>query len=154
MILKPPKELLDLLKTYDRGIQELTLALRELVIDELAPCHEYILEVYIISLTYGPTERLKDGICYIGVQRSYINLGFHHGASLRDHQGILEGDGKQMRHIKIRSMEDLQNPAIRAYLREASERAGHEVTREKIRTVTTAVKRKSSPKRSVGATRL
>jgi hypothetical protein len=154
MTLKPPKELLDLLKTYDRDIQELTLALRDVVIDELAPCHEYILEVYIISLTYGPTDRLKDGICYIGVQRNYVNLGFHHGASLRDPQGILEGDGKQMRHIKIRSMEDVMSPAIRTYLREASERAGHEITNDKVRMVMTAVKRKSSPKRSIGATRL
>ena len=154
MALKPPKELLDLLKTYDRGIQELTLALRDVVIDELAPCHEYILEVYIISLNYGPTDRLKDGICYIGVQRNHVNLGFHHGASLRDPQGILEGDGKQMRHIKIKSMEDLMNPAIRAYLQEAAERAGHEIGSDKVRTVTTAVKRKSSPKRIIGATRL
>ena len=154
MALKPPKELLDLLKTYDRGIQELTLALRELVTEELAPCHEYILEVYIISLNYGPTERLKESICYIGVQDSYINLGFHRGTSLRDPQGILEGTGKQMRHIKIRTMEDLLNPAIRAYLQEASERAGHEIASDEVRTVTTAVKRKSSLKRSIGVTRL
>jgi hypothetical protein len=154
MGLKPPKELLDLLKAYDRGIQELTLALRELVIEELAPCHEYILEVYIISLSYGPTDRLKDGICYIGVQGSYINLGFHHGTSLRDPQGILEGTGKHMRHIKIRTMEDLLNPTIRVYLQEASERAGHETTSDKVRTVTTTIKRKSSAKRSIGVSRL
>jgi hypothetical protein len=154
MALRPPKELLDLLKTYDRGIQELALALREVVIEELAPCHEYILEVYIISLNYGATERLKDSICYIGVLKDHVNLGFHHGASLRDPQGILEGTGKQMRHIKIRSMEDLLHPAIRAYLQEASERAGHEITSDTVRTVTTAVKRKSSPKRSIGTTRL
>jgi hypothetical protein len=48
----PPKELLELLKTYDRDIQELALALRQVVIEELAPCCEYILEVYIISLGF------------------------------------------------------------------------------------------------------
>ena len=59
-----------------------------------------------------------------------------------------------MRHIKIRNMSDLFRPAIRAYLQEACERAGYEVATEKERTVTTVVKRKSLPKRTVGTTRV
>lgn len=149
---KPPKELLDLLKPYDRGIQELTLALRQLVLEELAPCCEYIVEVYIVSLLYGPTHRMKDGICYIGVIRDHVNLGFIRGSELADPQRILEGTGKLMRHIKIRTMADLLRPAIRAYLQEACERAGYEVSTETAKTVTTAVKRKALPKRTVGTT--
>jgi len=154
LMVKPPKELLDLLKRYDRGVQELTLALRELVLEELAPCYEYIVEVYIVSILYGPTHRMKDGICYIGVIKDHVNLGFIRGSELADPQRILEGTGKQMRHIKIRNMSDLERPAIRAYLQEACERAGYEVATDKERTVTTAVKRKSSAKRMVGTTRI
>ena len=151
---KPPKELIDLLKPYDRGVQELTLALRELVLEELAPCCEYIVEVYIVSILYGPTHRMKDGICYIGVIKDHVNLGFIRGSELADPQRILEGTGKQMRHIKIRNMSDLERPAIRTYLQEACERAGYEVATDKEKTVTTAVKRKSSAKRMVGTTRI
>ncbi len=151
---KPPKELLDLLKSYDRGIQELTIALRQLVLEEMAPCCEYILEVYIVSLLYGPTHRMKDGICYIGVIKDHINLGFIRGSELADPQRILEGAGKQMRHIKIRNMSDLLRPAVRAYLREACDLAGYEVATGKERTVDTVVKRKSSPKRAIGTTRV
>ena len=151
---KPPKELLDLLKPYDRGIQELAIALRQLVIEEMAPCCEYILEVYIVALHYGPTHRMKDGVCYIGVMKDHVNLGFIRGSELSDRQRILEGAGKQMRHIKIKDMSDLFRPAIRAYLQEACERAGHEVATDKERTVTTVVKRKSLPKRSLGTTRV
>jgi Domain of unknown function (DU1801) len=151
---KPPKDLLDLLKTYDRGIQELTLGLRELVLEEMAPCCEYIVEVYIVSILYGPTHRMKDAICYIGVIKDHVNLGFHRGSELSDPERILEGTGKQMRHIKIRNMSDLDRPAIRAYLQEACERAGFEVASDKERTVTTAVKRKSSAKRALGTTRV
>jgi hypothetical protein len=150
----PPKDLLDLLKPYERGVQELAIALRRLVLDEMAPCCEYILEVYIVSLLYGPTPRPKDAICYIGVIRDHVNLGFPHGSELRDPQRILEGTGKQMRHIKIRKMPDLDQPAIRAYLQEACERAGHTVEARRERTVTTFLKRKSSPKRSLGAARV
>src|SRR5438128_9286003 len=116
----------------------------------MAPCCEYILEVYIIALHYGPTHRMKDGICYIGVIKDHVNLGFIHGSQLADPQRILEGTGKQMRHIKIRNMSDLFHPAIRAYLQEACERAGHEVASQNERTVNTAVKRKALPKRIVG----
>jgi len=154
LMVKPPKELLDLLKRYNRGVQELTLALRELVLEELAPCCEYIVEVYIVSILYGPTHRMKDGICYIGVIKDHVNLGFIRGSELADPQRILEGTGKQMRHIKIRNMSDLERPAIRTYLQEACERAGYEVATDKEKTVTTAVKRKSSAKRMVGTTRI
>src|SRR5207248_972862 len=154
MVSSPPKELLELLRPYDRAIQELTLALREVVIEEMAPCCEYRLEVYIVSLIYGSTPRFKDNICYIGVMKNHINLGFHRGADLSDPQRILEGTGKQMRHIKIRNMSDAFRPAIRTYLQEACERAGHDVAAGKARTVTTLVKTKSAPKRGIGTTRV
>jgi hypothetical protein len=153
-VAKPPKELLDLLKPYNRGIQELTIALRQLVLEEMAPCCEYILEVYIISLLYGPTHKMKDAICYIGVMKDHVNLGFLRGNALSDPQRILEGEGKHMRHIKIRIMSDLLRPAIRAYLQEACERAGFEVATERERTVSTVVKRKSQPKQAVGTNRI
>lgn len=147
----PPKDLLNLLKRYDSDVQELTLALREVVLDELAPCYENILEVYMISLVYASSERvMKDGICYIGVLKDRVNLGFHHGMHLRDTCGLLEGTGKSMRHIKVRHMSDALNPAIRSYLQEARERIGHEVQSGAKRTVTISVKRKAEEKRVIG----
>jgi Domain of unknown function (DU1801) len=143
---KPPKELLDLLKPYDRGVQELTVALRQLVLEELAPCCEYIVEVYIVSILYGPTHRMKDGICYIGVIKDHVNLGFIRGSELADPQRILEGTGKQMRHIKIRNMSDLERPAVRAYLQEACEARGLRGFHRQREDRDDSLKRKSSTK--------
>jgi hypothetical protein len=140
---KPPKGLLDLLKRYDRNVQEVALALRDIVIEELAPCHERIFEVYIISLAYASTEKvMKTGICYIGVQQKWVNLGFWKGTSLRNDHGLLEGTGKGMRHIKVRNMSDVMHPGLRDYIREAAERAGHDLDSGKKKTVTTVIKRK------------
>jgi hypothetical protein len=80
------------------------------------------------------------------VIRDHVNLGFHQGASLSDPEGLLEGEGKQMRHIKIRSLNDLMNPAIRAYIQEACERAGHELVPGRKKTVSTMVKLKNQAK--------
>jgi hypothetical protein len=152
---KLSKDLLDLLMRYDPGIQELTLALREIVIEELAPCFETIVEVYMVSINYSFTEKaMKTGICYIGVLKDHVNLGFHNGTSLRDQHGLMEGTGRKMRHIKIRHMDDVLNPAIRMYLQQAAERAGHDTIGVRAKTVTTSVKRKNAEKRLIGTTRV
>jgi hypothetical protein len=40
----------DLVKPYDRGVQELTVALRRLVLEELAPCCKYIWRLVFVGL--------------------------------------------------------------------------------------------------------
>jgi hypothetical protein len=38
---------------------------------------------------------------YVNTFTSHVNVGFFHGAELRDPQGLLEGSGKRMRHVKL-----------------------------------------------------
>lgn len=40
---------------------------------------------------------------YVHVFTSRVNVGFFHGAALPDPCGLLEGSGKFMRHVKLRS---------------------------------------------------
>jgi hypothetical protein len=56
---------------------------------------------------------------YIGVQKSHLNLGFYHGASLKDPDGLLEGTGKKLRHVKISEMEEAKSPAVESLLIQA-----------------------------------
>jgi hypothetical protein len=39
---------------------------------------------------------------YVNAFTSHVNVGFFHGASLRDPAGLLNGTGKFMRHVKLR----------------------------------------------------
>lgn len=39
---------------------------------------------------------------YVNAFRAHVNVGFFQGASLPDPAGLLEGEGKYMRHVKIR----------------------------------------------------
>lgn len=39
---------------------------------------------------------------YVNVFTSHVNVGFFHGAALRDPARLLQGDGKCMRHVKLR----------------------------------------------------
>ncbi len=40
---------------------------------------------------------------YVGVFASHVNVGFFRGASLPDPAGLLQGEGKRMRHVKLRA---------------------------------------------------
>jgi hypothetical protein len=116
----PPRDLIKFLKPYDRAIQDLALALRLLVLEEMAPCCENIYDAYsAVAIGYGWTDRLKDGVFHIAVYSQHVNLGFNFGATLADPEGILAGSGNQIRHISIRTPEDLERPEIRSYVRRA-----------------------------------
>jgi hypothetical protein len=39
---------------------------------------------------------------YVNVFSSHVNVGFFHGATLRDPARLLQGTGKFMRHVKLR----------------------------------------------------
>jgi hypothetical protein len=115
----PPRELIRFLKRFDPAIRELALDARDLVLSVLEPPNESILDVYVLALNYGFSERMKDQVVYIGVYTKHINLGFYWGARMDDSEGVLKGSGKQMRHIQIKSRADLGTPVVRDYLRRA-----------------------------------
>ncbi|MEZ4706489.1 MAG: DUF1801 domain-containing protein [Caldilineaceae bacterium] len=55
-----------------------------------------------------PVYATGDGnICYMVANKNDVNLGFDHGAKLDDPKGLLKGAGANMRHIKIRKLEEL-----------------------------------------------
>ena len=39
---------------------------------------------------------------YVNVFTAHVNVGFYHGAALPDPARLLQGDGKRMRHVKLR----------------------------------------------------
>ena len=117
---KAPAQLIKFLKPYDRAIRDLALGLREVVLEEMGPCFENIYDAYsAVAMGYGTSDRMNDGIFHIAVYSNHVNLGFNWGASLADPDEILEGEGKQIRHIRIRTPEDLRRPEIREYVRRA-----------------------------------
>jgi hypothetical protein len=39
---------------------------------------------------------------YVNVFKAHVNVGFFLGADLKDTTGLLEGNGKRMRHVKLK----------------------------------------------------
>ena len=119
-----PADLIKFLRPYDPQVQGFTLKLRALVLEEMAPCYENIYDAYsAVAIGYGTSDKLRDGIFHIAVYLKHVNLGFNEGATLDDPKGILQGNGNQIRHITIKSVEDIKRPELRAYIRRARKKA-------------------------------
>ena len=101
-------------------MQEIARALRVLLADIMPGITEVPWGQQKIA-GYGVGEKkLSEHFAYIAPYKKHVNLGFMYGADLDDPGGLLEGKGKELRHIKIRSLEDIEKPAIRKLLEDAS----------------------------------
>ena len=74
----------------------------------------------IIGYGVGP-KKMSEHYCYIGAFKRHVNLGFYYGAILPDLQRLLEGTGKNLRHITVNTLEAVDQPAVRDMLRAALE---------------------------------
>ena len=49
---------------------------------------------------------------YVNVFKAHVNVGFFRGAALKDPAGLLEGTGKNMRHVKLRPGDPIDAVAL------------------------------------------
>jgi hypothetical protein len=119
----PDPQLLEFLGAYDRHISDLALALREVILEEAPDASESIYQVYTVAIWFGFSGKMKDMFCYIATNAGHVNLGFPRGSTLPDPNRVLEGEGKAMRHIKLRSQHDVDRPLLRRYIQTAMEQA-------------------------------
>ena len=68
----------------------------------------------------GPTDQSRDSFISIAGYPKWVTLFFLDGASLRDPDGLLEGDGKQVRGIRLKTPADLDSPAVAALIDQAA----------------------------------
>ena len=49
---------------------------------------------------------------YVNAFKDHVNVGFFRGAELPDPKGLLEGTGRFMRHVKLRSGQEIDDAAL------------------------------------------
>ena len=60
-----------------------------------------------------PTACVGDAaFAYVNVFTAHVNVGFFRGAEIADPQGLLEGTGKFMRHVKLGPERDADPAAV------------------------------------------
>jgi len=61
---------------------------------------------------YSPTSRPSDAIFSIAAAANGVGLAFLRGSTLEDPDGILQGDGKLNRFVRLKSAATLLEPAV------------------------------------------
>jgi hypothetical protein len=71
-----------------------------------------------------PTFEAPGPFCFYMVGRQHVTFGFHFGTSLKDPESLLEGTGKNIRHVKLPKLEDLQKKGLRELVNAAARLKG------------------------------
>ncbi len=110
----------NLLRPWPDEVCDVALELRDFVL-ETAP--ELAETIAFNALCYFKPERpcgaIGGNVCLIGPGDDCLHLGFIHGASLPDPDGLLQGANKAKRHIELRTGKDLRRRTFKKLLRAA-----------------------------------
>ncbi|MBV6645545.1 MAG: hypothetical protein KI790_08860 [Cyclobacteriaceae bacterium] len=101
LLLYTGKDLQDL--TMDVWLQNKAQVLRPLAIkwfDQIKSCGHDVQDIFHDGYPIGCVDHAP--FAYVNVFSAHVNVGFFYGADLADENGILEGNGKRMRHVKLK----------------------------------------------------
>ena len=59
-------------------------------------------------------------LCCFMVGKEHVTFAFMRGAALPDPEELLEGTGKGVRHVKLRSVADVKRPGVKKLIAEAA----------------------------------
>ena len=66
----------------------------------------------LLAMGFTGLKALRFKLAYVNAFKAHANAGFFYGASLADPTRLLEGDGKRMRHVKLRPGQDVNVKAL------------------------------------------
>lgn len=97
------------LEKHADNVVELYLAVHDLVLETLPGTNSSI-DLVDGMTGYGFHQYGYGGwgIAALGAHTKWVSLHFMYGVELADDAGILEGSGKQLRHVKLRTTEQLE----------------------------------------------
>ena len=101
-------------------MQEIAWALRKMVLGVMPDVTELPWERQgNVGYGVGP-KKMSEHFVYIMPASQHVNLGFYYGALLEDPRGLLEGSGKNLRHVKVRSLAQARSPELKGLVKRAS----------------------------------
>jgi hypothetical protein len=106
------------LKGYAPPVREIAVKAREVILSVLPDATEKVFVGWKV-IQYGAGAGREDVFAVISPQRERVNLGLANGAGLPDPEGLLEGTGAGIRHVKLASPEAAGAPAVKELIRGA-----------------------------------
>lgn len=101
------------IQTLDGEKYQIVCAVRDLFLHANANLE---LEIKYGGLVFNRDKELLGGVF---VYQKHISIEFSHGAEFADPKGLLEGKGKQRRHLKINKKADIEAKTSHFYIEQA-----------------------------------
>lgn len=114
-----------LLAHHSPEVREVFTALADLVRVAMPGATEQLdLPDHLLAFGFGPPvgTRLRGLAVALIPHAAHVNVQLADGASLDDPTGIVEGTGKRIRHVKCRSVGDVNRPPLRTLLEQQAAR--------------------------------
>jgi hypothetical protein len=110
-------------RTRGMNVEDYVAGLRDWRGAVVAALHHLIREAApdaTSSIKWGqPVYDLHGPFAHIKAFKNHVNFGFWRGAELIDPKGFLKGTGSRMRHVELRSLEDIDAPVLQSMVRTA-----------------------------------
>ncbi len=116
----------EFLSSYPDGIRAIIKELRNLVRGAMHGAHEFL---YYDAVNYSVDDSPTGRVCYISPAESAVTIGFLFGTALNDPHHLLQGSGKHARHVRIKSVAEAKNPALRELAKSAWNRGPVQVAK-------------------------
>jgi len=105
-----------LLAEHSAEIQAIERALRETIRGEFRDAVEQV-DFSNKLIAFGRSMRMRGLQFAIIAHKTWVNLQLADGADLLDPDGVIEGTGKRIRHVKVRSVEAAGSKPVVAVIR-------------------------------------
>jgi hypothetical protein len=103
---------------YIAGLEEskagIVTRVRKIVLQAAPQAKESIKWAQPVYESNGP-------FAYIKAITNYVNFGFWRGVDIKDPKGLLQGSGSKMRHVKLTSLDNVDESTFADFVRQAIE---------------------------------
>ncbi|MBA2381922.1 MAG: DUF1801 domain-containing protein [Chloroflexi bacterium] len=104
-----------LLEEHPPGLQAIERALRATIQAAFPSAIEQV-DFGNKLIAFGHSMKIRGLLFAIIAHKEHVNLQLADGADLADPTGLIEGTGKRIRHVKIRSVEAASSPGVVALI--------------------------------------
>jgi hypothetical protein len=101
----------EFLENFSPEVREISFSLRNLVF-KLVPEADEIVYTGWGNIQFYFNGKTKSHFCAINPLKDRVDFFFLRATELNDTAGLLEGTGKKLRHVKVKSLSQVNNPAL------------------------------------------